>query len=36
MEIQEYEVIEVRFRISDELEKTQIISSVYKEIYSKI
>lgn len=33
---EEYEVIEVRFRISDELEKTQIISSVYKEIYSYI
>ena len=30
---EEFEVIEVRFRISDELEKTQIISSVYKEIY---
>ena len=31
-----YEVIESRFRISDELEKTQIVSSVYKEIYDYI
>lgn len=33
---EEYDVIEVRFRISDELEKTQLISSVYKEIYGYI
>ena len=31
-----YEVIEARFRISDELEKTQIISTVYKDIYKFI
>lgn len=31
---EQYEVIETRFRISDELEKTQIISAVYKDIYS--
>jgi hypothetical protein len=33
---EQYEVIENRFRISDELEKTQIISAVYKDIYSFI
>ncbi len=33
---EQYDVIENRFRISDELEKTQIISSVYKNIYDFI
>lgn len=33
---EEYDVIETRFRISDELEKTQIISAVYKDIYDFI
>lgn len=33
---EQYDVIETRFRISDELEKTQIISSVYKDIYGFI
>lgn len=33
---EQYDIIENRFRISDELEKTQIISSVYKDIYSFI
>ena len=33
---EQYDVIENRFRISDELEKTQIISSVYKDIYAFI
>jgi len=33
---EQYEIIDTRFRISDELEKTQIISAVYKEIYSFI
>lgn len=33
---EQYDVIENRFRISDELEKTQIISSVYKDIYGFI
>ena len=33
---EQYEVIETRFRISDELEKTQIISAVYKDVYSYI
>lgn len=33
---EQYDVIENRFRISDELEKTQIISAVYKDIYSFI
>lgn len=33
---EKYDVIETRFRISDELEKTQIISAVYKDIYSFI
>ena len=33
---EQYEVIETRFRISDELEKTQIISAVYKDICSFI
>ncbi len=33
---EQYDVIENRFRISDELEKTQIISSAYKDIYSFI
>lgn len=33
---EQYSVIATRFRISDELEKTQIISAVYKEIYSFI
>jgi len=33
---EQYDVIETRFRISDELEKTQIISAVYKEIYKFI
>lgn len=33
---EQYEIVETRFRISDELEKTQIISSVYKEIYEFI
>lgn len=33
---EQYDVIETRFRISDELEKTQIISTVYKDVYSFI
>lgn len=33
---EQYDVIKDRFRISDELEKTQIISAVYKDIYSFI
>lgn len=33
---EQYDVIETRFRISDELEKTQIISAVYKDIYGFI
>lgn len=33
---EQYDVIENRFRISDELEKTQIISSVYKDTYGFI
>ena len=33
---EQYEIIETQFRISDELEKTQIISSVYKDICSFI
>lgn len=33
---EQYSIIEDRFRISDELEKTQIISAVYKEIYEFI
>lgn len=33
---EQYEIIENRFRISDELEKTQIISAVYKDIYGFI
>lgn len=33
---EKYDVIDKRFRISDELEKTQIISSVYKDIYNFI
>lgn len=33
---EQYDVIETRFRISDELEKTQIISTVYKDIYDFI
>lgn len=31
-----YDVIESRFRISDELEKTQLLSTIYKDIYSYI
>lgn len=33
---EQYDVIESRFRISDELEKTQIISAVYKDVYGFI
>lgn len=33
---EQYDIIETRFRISDELEKTQIISAVYKDIYGFI
>ena len=33
---EQYDIIENRFRISDELEKTQIISAVYKDIYGFI
>lgn len=33
---EQYEIIENRFRISDELEKTQIISAVYKDVYGFI
>lgn len=33
---EQYEIVDTRFRISDELEKTQIISSVYKDIYGFI
>lgn len=33
---EQYDVIETKFRISDELEKTQIISTVYKDIYDFI
>lgn len=33
---EQYDIIDTKFRISDELEKTQIISSVYKDIYNFI
>ena len=33
---EQFDIIDTRFRISDELEKTQIISSVYKDIYGFI